>query len=141
MLVKHFSPEETISVLANNFPISTVFCSLIDDKEEIEKDIKSRGYDHNAPVIFILTPEEAESITQFIDTNPYLKGIPKAKLEKLPKRGAYCYKNEIDRLHMFFVVNDYQDFNRMLQALRKQPYLPTYNDIYIMPKGGQRFGD
>lgn len=141
MLVKHFSPEETIGVLANNFPISTGFCSLIDDKEEIEKDIKSRSYDHNAPVIFVSTPEEAENITQFIDANPYLKDIPKEKLEKLPKRGVYCYKNKFDRLHMFFVVNDYQDFNQFLQVLKKQPYLPTYNDIYIMPRGGQRFGD
>ena len=57
-----------MEILKRHFPAcgNEYISACLDDKEEIEEDMHSKYYHPGMPVIFVLSPKEAKSITKYL---------------------------------------------------------------------------
>lgn len=138
VLTKHFDLAEVIGRIYSFFPSKNIFGSPIDDKEEIEKDMQSRGYDNHAPIVCVLTPREVENIEAFVNKNPYLQRVSLDQLKAVPPilNSMDAFLDAQDRVYMFFIVDKLNQLVTLLKVLNKADYLPKEkkHSFSIRPK-------
>lgn len=127
ILSKHFDPEKAAKTFHEYFKANSHFYAVFDDKKEIEGDMQHGSYDHNSPVVFVLSQQEARNIHKLLKVHPYLKKLPELRGKQLQK-GFYYLRDSADRLYMFFVIDSYNDLEKLLGKLKKQTYLSAFKE-------------
>ena len=121
VLSKDFAPDKVAELLNKHFRSLSTFHTTIDNREVINNIIKTSFYDCNAPIIFVLSEQEAANFKNFSSRNPYIQELYKYQNLSI-RKGTYGFFSEKlhDRLYLFFTVKNMRDLEYLVKRLKKK---------------------
>lgn len=134
LALKHFEASKVLEVIKKHIHICSAFYGPL----EIIKNIKGPLYyfDSNSPIVAVVRQDEVKNRKQFITDYPFFKKLPTCFLKRISQeKGLYVFQKKSSILYLFFVVDDYEEVDRLSKILSEKKMFSKEKIISIILSG------